>query len=324
MYCQKCGAQIPDDSVFCENCGAKVTEAENKKREPKKNSNPSAKSNKSKWMIPAVVVLIVVLAVIAVLFFKGKLGGDGNEPANQNPAQEIEKAEKKAETIESPTDNKLSEQEPVSEQAISQEKYENKPKVSNQDPVDIVEEEQSETEAPSVQELQVTADKLSTMETANAMDFEWFLDIELFDGSGAGRVISDTEQIIKIAGDQWPLLNGGWKAYMVDTITKPYNPEIERYFNVDIDASETDICATMNWAYIFMPQEGKSYEEKGNDLFEGKWSPSDGTAVTESKYGKVEWDSFYITADSKAEYAIGTFYWISGEIERIALMRVED
>ena len=28
MYCTKCGAQIPDDSMFCTSCGARVGGAE--------------------------------------------------------------------------------------------------------------------------------------------------------------------------------------------------------------------------------------------------------------------------------------------------------
>lgn len=34
MYCFKCGAQIPDESVFCSNCGTKVGSQESVSAEP--------------------------------------------------------------------------------------------------------------------------------------------------------------------------------------------------------------------------------------------------------------------------------------------------
>lgn len=168
------------------------------------------------------------------------------------------------------------------------------------------------------------AKKLSTDEHANATDFEWFMDMELFDGTEAGAIVTEPGRTEKITGSDNAFLNGGWKAYQLDTIKKPYNPETVRYYNAEIDTEGEKFNITMNWAYMFMPEAGQSVEESGNDLFEGTWDPETGTATAQSKWAKVDFDNFYIAADRSAEYATGTFYWISGETERIALMRVEN
>ena len=53
----------------------------------------------------------------------------------------------------------------------------------------------------------------------------------------------------------------------------------------------------------------------------GTWDPATGTASVRSDCLRAEFDNFYITEDESAEVATGTFYWNSGEVERIALMR---
>lgn len=95
----------------------------------------------------------------------------------------------------------------------------------------------------------------------------------------------------------------------------------ERYFNVSIETSGTDFTAITNWMYYFDGSTGTSSDETGSDTFTGTWDPSTGTATVESNYARIVFDEFYISNDNKAEYAIGTFYWISGEIETIGLMR---
>ena len=35
----------------------------------------------------------------------------------------------------------------------------------------------------------------------------------------------------------------------------------------------------------------------------------------------IEIEAFYTSPDLERQYAIGTFHWISGEIDRIGLMR---
>lgn len=161
------------------------------------------------------------------------------------------------------------------------------------------------------------AQKLSTSENARATDFEWLLDYILYDGSEAGQVITDSSYSSRIIDDS-AALNGGWKAYMF-TDDGVYGSDVERYFNVEIDTDGSRFNMTVNWKYMFDPSSGSSIDETGSDRFEGSYAA--GTATCRSNYAKIDIDEFYLSKDGETEYAVGTFYWISGEVDRIGLMR---
>lgn len=171
---------------------------------------------------------------------------------------------------------------------------------------------------------EISVRSLSTDDFANAQDFEWFLDYELSDGSGAGRVITEPGAVDLIQGDGAYLLNGGWKAYMLDTQSVPCDPNSGRFFNVNIDTDNNSFDVTINWKYLILPYSDETIEEEGSDLFKGRWDSENAAAKCQSDFGTLEFSQFYITPDYSAEYAIGTFTWISGEIGRIALMRTEN
>ena len=116
------------------------------------------------------------------------------------------------------------------------------------------------------------------------------------------------------------LLNGGWKAYMF-TKEGEYGSAQERYFNVELKASKKSFKAQANWAYIYDTNTGESIEEKGSDMFKGKFDNSKGRATVKSDFAMIEFDAFYISKDYSTEYGLGTVSWISGEKERIGIMR---
>ena len=81
-----------------------------------------------------------------------------------------------------------------------------------------------------------------------------------------------------------------------------------------------------NSAFAAKWKKGAKQDERaytGSDLFKGNWN-GDGTVAVKSDYAMVTFDTFLINQDATAEYALGTFYWISGETYRIALMRVRE
>ncbi|MDO4488022.1 MAG: zinc-ribbon domain-containing protein [Eubacteriales bacterium] len=171
---------------------------------------------------------------------------------------------------------------------------------------------------------EIAAD-LSTSESANAMDFEWFLDCVLQDGKGAGRVVTDGSYSTRLTYDMQPMVNGGWKAYMyTENPDGSFTNDGERYFNAEINTSGNRFDMTMNWKYMFDAYAGKSIEETGSDLFEGTWYNDDATGVAQSKYARVTMEGFWVNNDNTAMYAVGTFEWISGEVSRIALMRIKE
>ena len=157
---------------------------------------------------------------------------------------------------------------------------------------------------------------LSTTDNAKATDFEWFLDYVMNGGPDAGRVITDRSYSGKVTDAS--ALNGGWKAFMC-TESGVYGSDVERYFNVEIDTNGSRFDMTVNWKYFFDPSSGSSVDETHTDSFEGSYG--NGSATAQSNYAKVDLDEFYLSNDGKTEYAVGTFYWISGETDRIGLMR---
>lgn len=67
MYCQNCGAEIPDNTKFCGECGAKVIGA----YDIPESGRPGKK--KKRWVIPVVVIFAVILGlVIALLVLRGQ------------------------------------------------------------------------------------------------------------------------------------------------------------------------------------------------------------------------------------------------------------
>ncbi|MCR5370921.1 MAG: hypothetical protein K6E83_09460, partial [Clostridium sp.] len=163
------------------------------------------------------------------------------------------------------------------------------------------------------------AKRLSTTENAAATEFEWALDYINHDGTGAGQVLSAPD-VYRVTDDLQPLLNGGWKAFMF-TKDGEYGGEMERYFNADITTEGDSFIITLNFAYIWDPSAGQTFPEEGEDTLKGTFNRAAGTAEARSAYDRIEFDAFYFTADMETEYALGSFYWPSGEKERIALMR---
>lgn len=274
--------------------------------------------NLPKWSVFASIAVVVIAVVIIVIPDKNKQGSTDIVSTNVNIAEVNEEQKnddvKETNPIQSVINTDLEPESYIQESL----------KTSDTDDKGRIEEIETTDAAEECIDPGELVKALSTGENANAADFEWFMDMELYDGNESGRIITEPGRVERITGADNVLLNGGWKAYQLDTITNPYSPDVVRYFNVDIDTEDSKFNVTMNWAYLFLPAEGQSVTEEGNDLFEGEWDASEGTAAAQSEWAKVEFDNFFIASDHSAEYATGTFYWISGEIERIALMRTAE
>ena len=169
-------------------------------------------------------------------------------------------------------------------------------------------------------EMAGIAEKLSTSDNALALDFEWALDVVLNGGGSVGSVVTDPSQAVRITGDLQPLLNGGWKAFL---FTEPgvYGSDQERYCNAEISTSGNDFSIRMNYQYLFDPVAGTTIDEGGSADYYGEFDAQTGTAYALTDDSRIDFDEFYVSPGLDAEYALGTFTWISGEKDRIALMR---
>lgn len=143
------------------------------------------------------------------------------------------------------------------------------------------------------------------------MDFEWLHDVIDFNGTTGAGIVVDASNVEMITGDN-ASLNGGWKAYIYDDAT-------QRFLNAEIITNGSDFAITLNWKYFYCDE--VSYEETGSSDYSGTWNSDNGTAKAQSIDGEVELTTFYLSNDHAHEYAIGTYYWPSGETGHIGLMR---
>ncbi|MBQ1290777.1 MAG: hypothetical protein IIY28_05450, partial [Lachnospiraceae bacterium] len=201
------------------------------------------------------------------------------------------------------------EPEPAAEEALLEEEPEEE---TAEEP------EETGTEAFAGEDYAAAAGRLSTDDYAMATDFEWFLAILSKDG--IGQDVTDASQSTRITGDMQPLINGGWKAFIC-TEEGVYGSDVERYFNAGIDSEGEDFQITLNLKYLFDPNVGSSVEENEVLVYDGTFDAAAGTAECPADDSRITFDGFYISNDGKREYAIGTYEWISGERDRIALMR---
>ncbi len=171
---------------------------------------------------------------------------------------------------------------------------------------------------PTGDAMAAIAKKLSTDEPAYATEFDWFLDYVNETGYGNAQVITDPNRATRMT-DLQEALNGGWKAFIC-TKKGVYGSDVERYLNANIDAAGGKFNITLNWKYLVEPN-GETIEEKGSSVYRGTYDDLEGTATAMTDDSKIDFDAFYLSKDGQTEYAVGTFTWISGEKDSIALMR---
>jgi len=172
---------------------------------------------------------------------------------------------------------------------------------------------------PAGEAMAAIAEKLSTDEVAGATEFDWFMDYVNQSGYGMAQVITDPARASRIT-DVQEALNGGWKAFIF-TEKGVYGSDVERYLNANIDVFGGRFNITLNWKYLMEPNGGGTIEETGSTTYRGTYDDLEGTATAQTSDSRIDFDGFFLSADGKAEYAVGTFRWISGEIDRIGLMR---
>lgn len=66
MYCEKCGAELPDNSKFCNVCGASITMQNTINADDRQNPQAPAAVVKKKKLSGKIIIGAVILAVIAV------------------------------------------------------------------------------------------------------------------------------------------------------------------------------------------------------------------------------------------------------------------
>ena len=71
MECRQCGRENPPGSKFCDRCGSPLPDVQR---------GQTAAQNKSKWLFPAVALLLAAAALVIIVFRPGE--GDRGEAAS--------------------------------------------------------------------------------------------------------------------------------------------------------------------------------------------------------------------------------------------------
>lgn len=331
MFCPQCGKQLPDDRVFCDACGARLdgqpAPAQNfdqpqnftpeQNFDQPQNFAPEQKSGSKVPLIAGIAVLALAL-IGGAIFFLGK-GKKGQETAAEETDVQTEADAAEEEPEEAAAADTFEEEAPADviaeaepEPAVEEALLEEEPEETAEEP------EETTAETFAGEDYAAAAEKLSTDDYAMATDFEWFLAILSKDGTG--QDVTDASQSTRITGNMQPLINGGWKAFIC-TEEGVYGSDVERYFNAGINSEGEDFQITLNLKYLFDPNVGSSVEENEVLVYDGTFDAAAGTAECPADDSRITFDGFYISNDGKREYATGTYEWISGERDRIALMR---
>ena len=168
-------------------------------------------------------------------------------------------------------------------------------------------------------EMDELAAQLSTEQYPVTGEFLWAKDFIL---SGARTVpeVLKSDKVIRITGDRMPLIDGGWKVY-ISTADGEYGSDMDQYLNAQITPQGDSIRIHMvrdRWFYLGTDEiirDGTVFD------FEGSLDAGKGSAQAYSDDARLDLDEFYITKDGMTEYALGTFTWISGEKDRVMMMR---
>ncbi|MCR5156113.1 MAG: zinc-ribbon domain-containing protein [Butyrivibrio sp.] len=309
MYCPECGKKIPDDSVFCDECGARIDE-ENAPGPATKESEKTKTG--SSIMYIAAAIGGVALIIAGFLVFKNMSGKGGSDSNPSETETETTTAMEMATTTETAT---ATETEAVAVE-LSSEDNESIEETFDEDYPQGFTEEVELTDS----DLAQFANRLSTTETAKALDFEWFIDYVNTGGTGSGKFLSDQNQVFLVTGDMIPVLNGGWKAFMF-TKAGDYGSDSERYLNAEITIEGEKIYITLNYDQLVDPVTGETIQESAKVKYKGTIDPVTGKAEVLCDDSKIEIENFFSAMDIESEYAVGKFYWISGEIDQFGLMR---
>ncbi len=352
MFCPECGKQIPDDSIFCPECGLRINEKVGTRgtSEPEqgpvheatqKTTASSTGHGKGKLNIIyiAAAVGVLALAIVGFFVFKNVSGKDVVEPEPEDTLA-VASEETTEDTYEEPVEDKseFDTNEEVKEEYVVEEN----PAAVNSDMqeesnVDFIlgsgstsgTQETFDEDYPQglTEEVELTdedlahfAERLSTTESAKALDFEWFIDYVNNGGTGPGKFLKDSSQVFAVTGNMTPILNGGWKCFMF-TKSGDYGSDVEQYCNADITIEGEKIYITINYDTYHDGSSGESHQDDTKVKYKGTIDPVTGKATVRCDDSMIEIDNFFSAMDIESEYAVGTFHWISGEIDQFGLMR---
>lgn len=284
MFCTNCGAQIPDDSIFCDKCGCRVGGGISEQRNHADSTSfpderKSCSSKAAKYIVVAVVIAAVVGAGVFFLWKAGVLGsGTAPKPELSVTATEpAPESEKLLEETTAPARTDSATEEPT-EEAQDSETH-----VDAEQTAETGTESKAETSGESVEgpvEDPAPLPYVDTLGNPAATDFAWITDVQT--GDLTGRFLSNDELV------------GKWKGEII------YDAGIWELVSITI---YTDGKITIE-PYQINYGEGWDDETDGEPyLFDGEFDVSGINAA--GNFGSI---SLYTFLESYGtQYGVGTF-----------------
>ena len=311
MYCETCGAKIPDDSTFCEECGAKITkDAQAKEPEVKivpKASAPSSAppsegakpAGSAKTIIAAIGgVLAVAVVVIAVIMAKksGIIGGKDHKADGQE-------AEVVSEAVQESAAQQVEETKPAAQ-----------PEETQKEPAA----EKTDADSASAESKPVAGSKVPSIsgpeQDVVIQDFDWYFN-DGFPEDGT------------IYTELWGL-GGMWKSLMLARTTTD-GKDMSRVIISDTDVQYMGYKLTL----LFNTKSRFEYPEDKRDQIQH----IDDTQVTMTLNGdwdeeRTSMDVYSVNSDLNCkintfvtkngfDYALGTLYNGDSEIGKVVMIR---
>lgn len=328
MFCRKCGASQPDDSLFCDKCGAGLTvetqrlqqqnamqqqqqtppqmQPQYQYQQPQMQQNvPQQKRSKAPLVLGIVFGSLGLLAVIIVsvfLIFRSQIGSAGR-------AQDKTEA---AEERKSRADRKKKEEKKETKEADPEDEDEDEEDESEPDP--FYEETEDVNQLTGDAAAQYAAVN-STADRPTESDFAWLdrayragEDLESYmAGLGATKVTNPA------------ILNGDWKAcFRTKNPMDNMEKETYRFFNVNLQTSGSDVELILDWWYYSFGNGETGYEEDFDGKCSGKWNDDfSGFVCNDSE--RLEMKAFY--DHNGRQFAYGEYLYPSGEQEYLILER---
>ena len=298
MFCTNCGAQIPDDSIFCDKCGCRVGGGISEQRNHADSTSfPDERKSGSSKAAKYIVVAVVIAAVVgAGVFFLWKAGvlGSGTAPKPElsvtatEPAPESEKLPKKTTT---PARTDSATEEPT-EEAQDSETH-----VDAEQTAETGTESKAETSGESVEgpvEEPAPLPYADTLGNPAATDFAWITDVQT--GDLTGRFLGNDELV------------GKWKGEII------YDAGIWELVSITI---YTDGKITIE-PYQINYGEGWDDETDGEPyLFDGEFEVSGINAA--GNFGSI---SLYTFLESYGtQYGVGTFTVNNSNSAKVYMVR---
>ena len=355
MFCPQCGKELPEGSAFCDECGATMNAPASAAPNASYSGNagnghgnvphPGAAKGGNKLPVQALIcgLSVAVLIILTETFLIIRHFKSGDE-AKTESIQKEDVSEEPSDTVSEDTGSfvqaeaERDKDEGVTDDAVKKaeteeadtEKTDGKSvetDIDRQDAEPAATEEGIQSEenkeigttggGMSEDEQKSLADWLSTDEDAEALDFDWFIEMIPSILHSAEPYKLSPDDATRVVNE--PLsLNGGWKCYMRGD-DENFSSDGERYLHAEIDTDGNNFKLTLYW--WLADWDGETHEESGSSVFKGTWDGESGNMHLESDSGEVDLTGFYISDDNEEQYAFGRFCWPSGEKDHIALMR---